>query len=154
MLGAFQAGRASSIGLFYAVALPLLTLAHIEGMPIGIAYGVWATSGVALTAIGARILFRDPLTRLTTIGIGLIGIGVILIDMRTPRTRPAGSRSPASWRHQSRDSQRPATATQSAALNHSTKPAASVSWARSSAVRNRDGSFDQTVPLSAGTAVA
>ncbi|SFS16989.1 Small Multidrug Resistance protein [Microbacterium sp. cf046] len=74
-LGAFQSGQASSIGLFYAVALPLLTLALIGGMPIWIAYGVWAASGVALTALGARILFSDPMTRLTAIGIGLIGIG-------------------------------------------------------------------------------
>ncbi|WP_254773971.1 hypothetical protein [Microbacterium sp. cf046] len=44
-------------------------------MPIWIAYGVWAASGVALTALGARILFSDPMTRLTAIGIGLIGIG-------------------------------------------------------------------------------
>lgn len=50
--------------------------------------------------------------------------------------------------------QRLAMAAQSASLNHSTKPAEFVSSARSFAVRNRDGSFDQTVPLSAGIAVA
>lgn len=65
----------------YGGAFGLLALALAQGMPIGIAYGVWAACGVALTAIGARVYFKDPLTKRMGAGIALIAAGVLLIEL-------------------------------------------------------------------------
>lgn len=65
----------------YLSAFTMLTLTLNGGMGIGVAYGIWAASGVALTAIASRILFREPLTKVMTLGIALIIGGVLLIEL-------------------------------------------------------------------------
>jgi small multidrug resistance pump len=65
----------------YLGAFGLLTIALAHGMPVGIAYGVWAACGVALTAIGARVFFKDALTGRMAAGVGLIAAGVLLIEL-------------------------------------------------------------------------
>ena len=44
----------------YVVSFALLWLTLDSGMPVGVAYGVWAATGVALTALAGRVLFRTP----------------------------------------------------------------------------------------------
>ena len=68
------------VGVGYVVAFGLLAWALSLGLPIGVAYGIWAASGVALTAVLARLLFRDPLTRTMIAGIALIAAGVLLVE--------------------------------------------------------------------------
>lgn len=65
----------------YVAAFGLLALSLQHGMPVGIAYGVWAAVGIALTAILARFIFTEPLTTRMLIGIALIGIGVLLVEV-------------------------------------------------------------------------
>lgn len=65
----------------YLLAFGLLALTLAQGMPVGIAYGIWSASGVALTALLARILFKDPLTWLMGLGIVVIAGGVLLIEL-------------------------------------------------------------------------
>lgn len=65
----------------YLIAFSLLAVALTFGLPIGVAYGVWAAAGVALTAILGRVLFREPLTALMLCGIGLIVVGVFLVEL-------------------------------------------------------------------------
>ncbi|WP_395312014.1 multidrug efflux SMR transporter [Mycobacterium sp. AMU20-3851] len=65
----------------YLVSFYLLWLSLSLGMPVGVAYGVWTACGVALVAIAARFLFRDPLTVRMAVGIGLIIAGVLTIEM-------------------------------------------------------------------------
>ncbi|GAA2566813.1 multidrug efflux SMR transporter [Mycolicibacterium diernhoferi] len=65
----------------YVLSFYLLWLSLSLGMPVGVAYGVWTACGVALVAIAARFLFRDPLTVRMVIGIGLIIAGVLTIEM-------------------------------------------------------------------------
>ena len=69
------------IAVLYLSAFGLLAVALAQGMPVGIAYGIWAACGVALTAIGARVFFKEPLTKRMGIGIGLIAVGVLLIEL-------------------------------------------------------------------------
>ncbi|MBY6412520.1 multidrug efflux SMR transporter [Rhodococcus sp. BP-252] len=64
----------------YGAAFTFLALALSAGMGIGVAYGVWAASGVALTAIAGKILFKEPLTAMMSAGIALIIGGVLLIE--------------------------------------------------------------------------
>jgi small multidrug resistance pump len=69
------------IAVCYVGAFGLLTVALAQGMPVGIAYGVWAACGVALTAIGARVFFTDALTKRMAAGVGLIAAGVLIIEL-------------------------------------------------------------------------
>lgn len=68
-------------GIGYVCAFSALLAALRHGMPVGIAYGIWAAAGVALAALGARLLFGEPLTRRMIGGIVLIGIGVVLVEL-------------------------------------------------------------------------
>lgn len=65
----------------YLAAFLLLTLALEEGLALGVVYGVWAASGVALTAVASRILFGEPLTPTMVGGIVLIAAGVLLVEL-------------------------------------------------------------------------
>lgn len=69
------------IVLGYLVSFGFLALALGAGMAVGVAYGIWTATGVALTAIAARFLFRDPLTKTMGAGIALIAAGVLLIEL-------------------------------------------------------------------------
>jgi small multidrug resistance pump len=65
----------------YLVAFTMLALTLANGLPLGIAYGIWAAAGVALTAIISRFLFEEPLTWLMSVGIVLIIGGVLLVEL-------------------------------------------------------------------------
>ncbi|KQS66696.1 multidrug efflux SMR transporter [Modestobacter sp. Leaf380] len=65
----------------YVVAFGLLALVLREGIGLGVAYGIWAASGVALTAVAGRVLFAEPLTRTMVAGIAVIVSGVLLIEL-------------------------------------------------------------------------
>ena len=69
------------LSVAYVVSFLFLTLALSHGMAVGVAYGIWAAVGVALTAVAARFLFGDPLTRTMGLGIVLIAGGVLLIEL-------------------------------------------------------------------------
>ena len=69
------------VGLGYLAAFTMLLGAIREGMPLGIAYGIWAAAGVALTAIASRFLFNETLTRRMLAGIAVIIAGVLLIEL-------------------------------------------------------------------------
>ena len=65
----------------YVASFALLWLTLRLGMPVGIAYGVWSACGVALVAVMARLLFKEPLTPMMVAGIVLIIVGVLTIDL-------------------------------------------------------------------------
>lgn len=65
----------------YVTAFVGLSTSLAHGMPLGVAYGTWAAAGVALTAIGSRVLFGEALTRRMTVGIALIMVGVLLLEL-------------------------------------------------------------------------
>ena len=67
----------------YVAAFILLTLTLKQGMGVGVAYGIWAACGVALTAVASKIFFDEPLTQLMVIGLALIITGVLLVELGT-----------------------------------------------------------------------
>ncbi|WP_309133223.1 multidrug efflux SMR transporter [Brevibacterium sp.] len=71
----------AAVGTGYVVSFGLLSLTLRTGFPLGVAYGIWAATGVALTALAGRLLFQERLTRTMTAGIGLIIVGVILVEV-------------------------------------------------------------------------
>lgn len=68
------------VGVAYTLALYLLVRTLSEGMGIGVAYGIWAAAGVALTALVSRFVFKEPITRMMWCGMALIAVGVVLIE--------------------------------------------------------------------------
>ena len=82
-----SAGRSRwyvAVATGYVLAFSFLSLALREGLALGVAYGIWAAAGVALTAIASRALFAEPLTPVMGAGIALIIGGVLLIELGAP----------------------------------------------------------------------
>ena len=67
----------------YLGAFFFLTQVLALGLGIGVAYGIWAASGVAAIAIASRVLFEEPLTPAMTAGIGLIIAGIVGLKLVT-----------------------------------------------------------------------
>lgn len=81
------------LGAFYLLAQVLKA-----GMPVGVAYGIWAALGVALTAILGVLIFSEPFSWLIGFGIVLITAGVLTVetDLHKAEARRANGRAPAS----------------------------------------------------------
>lgn len=72
----------------YVSAFVLLWLALREGMPVGVAYGIWGAVGVALTAVLSWLIFAEALTPVMLVGIGLVIAGVLCVELaRHPRSK-------------------------------------------------------------------
>lgn len=56
-----------------------------QGMPLGIAYGLWGATGVALTAIASAVIFNEALTGTMLAGIALIIAGVLTVELGSQR---------------------------------------------------------------------
>jgi small multidrug resistance pump len=69
------------VGVGYVVSFVLLSLTLRRGIGIGVAYGVWTASGVALIAVLSRVLFRESLGRVRILGIALIAAGVTVVEL-------------------------------------------------------------------------
>jgi multidrug transporter EmrE-like cation transporter len=63
------------------------------GVGIGVAYGIWGASGVALTAVFATLLFGDPLTVLMGAGITLVIGGVLCVELGAQAARSRGEQA-------------------------------------------------------------
>lgn len=64
----------------YTGAFCALFLSLRNGMSLGVGYGIWGASGVALTAVMSFALFNEPLTVMMSIGIAVIVVGVLLVE--------------------------------------------------------------------------
>jgi small multidrug resistance pump len=65
----------------YVASFVLLAFVIREGMPLGVAYGIWGASGVALTASFAAIVYGEAFTALMILGLALVVAGVILVEV-------------------------------------------------------------------------
>lgn len=79
-------------GAFVSLA-PLLRM----GASIGAVYGIWASSGVALTAILGALIFGEPFTFLIAVGIAIVIACVVLVETghrsdESPTSAEAGTR--------------------------------------------------------------
>ncbi|MFD1714080.1 DMT family transporter [Amnibacterium flavum] len=69
------------VGVGYAVAFTCLSLSLSRGIPLGIAYAIWAAVGVALVALVSWLAFGETLTWIQVGGILLIIVGVTLVEL-------------------------------------------------------------------------
>lgn len=77
---------------WYAVVVPAYVTAFVllagvlrAGMALGVAYGVWGATGVALTAALGAAVFGEPFTPVMVAGIALIMAGVLLVELGAQR---------------------------------------------------------------------
>jgi len=69
------------VGAGYVTAFVMLSFSLREGMPLGVAYGIWTAVGVALTAILGKVIFKQAFTWVMALGVALIAGGVLLIEL-------------------------------------------------------------------------
>lgn len=69
------------VGIGYAGAFLFLSLALAAGMPLSVGYGLWSAIGVAITAVLAALVFKEPFTLAMGAGIVLICSGVLLVEL-------------------------------------------------------------------------
>ncbi|WP_443046598.1 DMT family transporter [Streptomyces sp. NBC_00247] len=79
----------------YVTAFTMLALVLREGMPIGVAYGIWGASGVAVTAVLAAFLFGDPLTWMMGLGVVAVAGGVMTVEIGAQRATAAREQAAA-----------------------------------------------------------
>jgi small multidrug resistance pump len=65
----------------YVAAFTFLSQALSRGMGIGVAYGIWAATGVALVAIVGAVFLGESLTWVQTGGIALVIAGVLALEL-------------------------------------------------------------------------
>lgn len=66
--------------LGYFASFVFLALVLRRGMGLGVAYGIWGATGVALTALLAAVLFGEELTTVMIVGLACIIAGVVLVE--------------------------------------------------------------------------
>ncbi|WP_316668316.1 SMR family transporter [uncultured Propionibacterium sp.] len=65
----------------YVASFLALFMALRGGMGLGVGYGIWGASGVALTAVMSLLVFGEPITPLMALGIVLVMGGVLLVEL-------------------------------------------------------------------------
>ena len=74
------------VGIGYALAFWMLSLTLAKGVPLGIAYALWAGIGVVLVAVISWIAFKESLTWLQFVGMALVIGGVVLLELGARHT--------------------------------------------------------------------
>ncbi|WP_255583801.1 multidrug efflux SMR transporter [Dietzia sp. ANT_WB102] len=75
------------VALGYLGAFVFLAQTLRAGLALGVAYGIWGATGVALTAVLSAQIFNEPLTLLMAAGIAVIIAGVLCVEMGSQRAR-------------------------------------------------------------------
>ena len=66
--------------VFYTLSFGMLTLA-LKRIDVSIAYAVWSGVGTALIATIGLLYFKEPMTALKLVSLGLIIIGVVGLNL-------------------------------------------------------------------------
>ena len=65
----------------YAFAFSMLSLTLSRGIPLGIAYAIWAGVGVVAVAIISWLVFGESLTLVQLGGMALVAAGVAMLEL-------------------------------------------------------------------------
>jgi small multidrug resistance pump len=72
---------AALVVVFYGASFYCLSRALIRGMPLGVAYGVWAAAGVTLIALLGVAVLGERLTPEQVVGVVLVIAGVLALEL-------------------------------------------------------------------------
>ena len=74
------------VGVGYVAAFLLLSQSLSKGVPLGIAYAIWAGVGVVLVALISWLVFKESLTWLQIAGMVLVigGVGLLELGAKSP----------------------------------------------------------------------
>ena len=64
----------------YSIAFWMLTLV-VRTVPVGVAYAVWAGMGIVMVSIAALFIYGQKLDVPAMLGMGLIVLGVVVIQL-------------------------------------------------------------------------
>ncbi|MBN6035787.1 multidrug efflux SMR transporter [Amycolatopsis sp. 195334CR] len=67
--------------LGYGLAFAMLAQVLKAGLPIGVAYAIWAAAGVALVALIGAVFFSESLNWTMGAGLVLVMAGVVLLEV-------------------------------------------------------------------------
>lgn len=79
------------VALGYSGSLWLLSVVLDRGMAVGVAYGIWSAIGVVLTAILGSALFGEVLGPVQIVGVGVIVLGVLLVELGSHKRESTGA---------------------------------------------------------------
>jgi small multidrug resistance pump len=65
----------------YVFAFTMLAQTLSRGVPLGIAYAIWAGVGVVLVALISWLVFHESLTLVQVAGMALVVGGVVLLEL-------------------------------------------------------------------------
>ncbi len=68
------------IFVFYALSFLALTMT-LKKIDVSVAYAIWAGVGTALIALIGVVHFKEPLTSIKMVSIGMIIIGVVGLNL-------------------------------------------------------------------------
>ena len=68
------------VGVGYVLSFVMLSQTLSKGVPLGIAYAIWAGVGVVLVAIISWLVFHETLTWQQLVGMVLVIGGVVLLE--------------------------------------------------------------------------
>ena len=69
------------VGVGYIFAFTMLAQTLSKGVPLGIAYAIWAGVGVVLVAVISWLVFHETLTWMQLAGMALVVAGVTLLEL-------------------------------------------------------------------------
>jgi small multidrug resistance pump len=75
----------------YVSSFVLLAFVLRLGVPLGVAYGIWAALGVAGTATLSALLFGEEITMLMGLGLVLVMVGVVVVEVGSQAAHPVGA---------------------------------------------------------------
>ncbi len=79
--GLAKPGYIVAVAVGYLVAFTALAFALDRGLPLAVAYGIWAGAGVAAVTVLSVPLFGESLSALQGVGIALVIGGVVALEM-------------------------------------------------------------------------
>jgi small multidrug resistance pump len=65
----------------YTIAFVMLAMVRKAGLPVGVAYAIWAAAGVALVALIGTLFLGEPASPAMIAGLVLIIGGVVLMEL-------------------------------------------------------------------------
>jgi small multidrug resistance pump len=69
------------VGVGYVLAFVMLAQSLAKGVPLGIAYAIWAGVGVVVVVVISWLLFKESLTWMQIAGMALVIVGVGLLEL-------------------------------------------------------------------------